>query len=244
MVQLPTVEGWEGIPAEETGFTIYPIMFTHLNQLVLDLKVFPIVEFACTKWYKRKYLADMETHDHYLTTYPITEVFLNDGTGERSLGFPESEHRILFGRYQGRTPIHLTNTTPSPIVEHGDALWFLFDASVDMERFILRGLTSNEDSPETDDAPPDFLHRMQQQLWAVLPNNQDLRRQLLIAGLQRILWSLVDAPHDWSLALWITHVGLFMYPWDLAEVIELDAFEEAVEKDVRVITPATAFSVK
>ena len=80
--------------------------------------------------------------------------------------------------------------------------------------------------------------------WEVVPKNQDLRRRILIFGLQRILWSLVDEPLDWSLALWITHIGLRMYPWDLADGIELDAFEEAVEKDISTITPASAFSVK
>jgi hypothetical protein len=244
MIQLPTIEGWEGIPAAEEGFTIYPIVFIPLDQFVQDFQVPSLEEFACTKWYKRKFLANMDAYDHYATTYPITELFFNDGTKEHPIAFMEPEYRVLFGRYQGSNPIHLTDTTPSPIVENGDAVWFLFEAASDMERFILLGMSSNEDPPEADNSPPDFLGRLQQQLWAVLPNNQDLRRQLLIAGLQRILWSLVDAPRDWSLALWITHVGLFMYPWDLADGIELDAFEEAVEKDISVITPATAFSVK
>ncbi|MDO8055945.1 MAG: hypothetical protein Q6361_03720 [Candidatus Hermodarchaeota archaeon] len=243
MIQLPTVEGWEGIQADEDGYTIYPILFTPLTQLILDVKVPPITEFACTKWYKRKFLADMDAYDHYATTYPITDLFFNDGTEEHPVAFMEPEYRVLFGRYHGSNPIHLTDTTVSPIVENGDTVWFLFEA-IDMERFKLLGLTSNEDPPEASNPPLDFLRRLQKQLWTVLPRNPDLRRQLLIAGLQRILWSLLDAPHDWSLVLWITQVGLFMYPWDLADGIELDAFEEAVEKDITVITPASAFAVK
>jgi hypothetical protein len=243
MVQLPTVEGWIGTQAEEEGYTIYSIRFIPITQLISALKVPAIEEFVCTKWYKRKFLADMEAYNHYVTTYPITEVFFNDGNGEQSIPCMETEFRVLFGFYQGGKTIDLTNTTPSPIVERGDTVWFLFDAS-DMEYFKLLGLTSNQNPTVAGNPPPDFLSRIQQQLWELLPKNQDLRRQFLITGLQRILWSLVDIPLDWSLALWITQVGLFMYPWDLADDIELDAFEEAVEKDITVITPAHAFSVK
>lgn len=244
MLQLPTIEGWEGEKSEEEGYSIYSVWFTPLNQVVMDLQLPPIEEFSCTKWYKRRFKANLETQDHYTTFWPITNVFFNDGKGEQPVEFLGPEFRVLFGKYTGTKCIHVTDTTDSCILEGGDTVWFLFEATGDMERFKLLGMTSDPDPPADNATQPDFLSRIQQHLWELVPQNPQLRRQLLIAGLQRILWPLVDAPQDWSLAFWVTHVGLYLYPWDLADGLELDAFEEAVEHDITHITPASAFYVK
>jgi hypothetical protein len=238
---LPTIEGWEGEPAEEDGYTIYPIVLSPFNRIVTEFNIPEITEFSCTSRYKQKFTANFDLSDHYITTYPLTDIFYHDGEHEQQFSLMQPEFRVLFGRYTGERPISLTEVTSSVILEKGDAAWFLFEVKGDLDGFKLLGMTSDPESPQSDKPFPSFLNNFNRLLKELTPHNPQLRRQLFTSGLKRILWSLADSPKDWSLAIWITHIGLRMYAWDLADGLD---FEDAAEYDINNITFETAFHVE
>ena len=240
LVQLPTIEGWDGEPATEEGHTIYPIIFEPLNQVIINFNLLAIEEFSCTDRFKQKFTAHFDTEDHYITTYPITDVSYHRRENVQTTALPEQEFRILFGRYSGDECIHLLDSTPSCIVEKGDTVWFLFEIA-ELDRFKLLGVTSNPDPQINSEISANFLKRLAQFSSEFGSTNPQRKRQYFITGLQQILWRLADSPRDWSLAIWITHIGLRMYAWDLVETMD---FEDAAEYDINNITFENAFYVK